>query len=739
MNNDFIQKLIDVNPDPVIIAERGSGHILHWNRAYIGSAFIPLPDILSQDNLFDLTAASETEKLSALLRGETESGSFLFRTGSGTLVPQKLYGDEFNSEMIIISFRSDDSFSMEEGYRKLFDENPTPIIIYKDDDFSILRVNKAAVSKYEYTEEEFTGMRIPDLVPPDQRFIFINVAEQFRAEKRNGKFATLSKSGRRIEIEYTSTLVKYKNIDARLVVVNDITEKHRAEEELRAYSSKLETIVNNLPMVLLELDSEGKFVLQQGKALADAGFEPGQLIGSKFHDLLGSIEVTRNNGEVLNTVEAFNRVMTGEVVEGHTCIAGRYFDNYFVPVKNDGGKPEGLLGVCLDITERVNFEKSYRNTEQRFRLIAENSSDLISMTSEGRYLYISPSYEKIFGYSPEEIQKMGPRALVHPVDLPLLKDWQTKGMVEFRVRSKPGDYLWIEGESFKLTGEPEITVGIARDVTKRKAAEDALRDSEERYRMPFERNPLPMFVYDQETYKFLAVNEVTVRHYGYTKDEFLNMTIMDIRPAEDIPLLLDIFRTQSDRMKSFGVWRHILKNGEIIKVDVTTHSISFDGRPARIVLVNDVTAKVKAENDLRESEEKYRMIVENANEGILLINMDQQVTFVNQKLAGIVGMKKEEIEDNSVLNFVFEEDVDKAENYVRENAAGSRETFKFRLKHRDGSERWVVVNAVPVFDEHHVYAGGLALITDITEQRKAEAEHYRLNELLAFAYKLFSA
>ncbi len=257
-----------------------------------------------------------------------------------------------------------------------------------------------------------------------------------------------------------------------------------------------------------------------------------------------------------------------------------------------------------------------------------------------------------------------------------------------------------------------------------------LKDGKEKYRMLFENNPLPMFVYDEETYQFLAVNESAVKHYGYTKDEFLKMTIMDIRPNVDVPLLVDLFKYQGNKMNHFGVWRHIRKNGVIINVDVTTHRIAFNGRPARIVLAHDVTARVKTENALKESEEKYRRIVQNANEGILLIDDKQKITFINPKLADIVGYQPEELEGRPVAEYLFEEDLPLAQSYIKENMEGSKAEFKFRLKHRNGSERWVSVNAVPVFDEPGRYTGGLALVTDITKQRKAESEHHRLHELL---------
>ncbi len=854
MDNGYIQKLIDINPDAVFIAERGSGRITYFNKVF--SRKLNNRTDIKQKTIFEIAVPSEKEGLLSLLSGKVCEGVFHFRHRDGSLTRHRLYSGELDNESVLISFKHDLNSSelnyraelidnlndaviatnlnleitswnkaarriygfneeealgknigellqtemtdaerrkylfdmetkgwvqqvvtrrhknstpvftdckticihdddgkisgyvsvnrdvtakmltleklkrSEERYRKLFDENPLPVLVYKEDDYSILRANNAAINKYEYSAEEFIKLKVPDLMTPESMDILNSISAGDNRERREGKFYSINKSGKRIYIEYTSTRIRYKEFNARLVVINDITEKQKTEEKLYDYSSKLEMIVENLPMVLLELDNKGNFILQKGKALSSAGFKEGQLVGQSAAGILGEIEVTQYNGEVIPVNEVIPRVMKGGIVAGHTNISGRYFDNYFVPVMNDNEKVTGLLGVCLDITERVDFEKSYRATEERFRLIAENTSELISMVSNNQYMYVSPAYEKVLGYSIDEIREMGPLSLVHPEDRPSLKQWQEAGLLQFRVRNKNGDWVWVEGESFKIPGDPEIVVGIARDVTKRKFVEEGLKDSEERYRLLFERNPSPMLVYDEETYMFLAANESAVNHYGYSKDEFLRMTIRDIRPEEDIPALNHILETQLPGMNKFGVWRHRKKDGELIDVEITTHKISFNGKPSRIVLANDVTDKVRAERSLRQSEEKYREIVENANEGILLVNSDADVTFINNKLAQIIGLAKEEVEGKTVLNFIFEEDQKTADHYIRKNREGIKETFEFRFKHKDGTERWVMANAVPVFDEDNKYSGGLALITDITHQRKAEAVYQRTNEML---------
>lgn len=126
---------------------------------------------------------------------------------------------------------------------------------------------------------------------------------------------------------------------------------------------------------------------------------------------------------------------------------------------------------------------------------------------------------------------------------------------------------------------------------------EALRDSEQRYRMLFEANPHPMWVYDRETLAFLAVNDAAVLKYGFSRDEFLAMTIAEIRPAGDVAALRDIVARAGVAQVS-GQWRHRVKDGTEITVEITSHAIDFGGRAARVVLANDVSARAEAEREI---------------------------------------------------------------------------------------------------------------------------------------------
>lgn len=141
-------------------------------------------------------------------------------------------------------------------------------------------------------------------------------------------------------------------------------------------------------------------------------------------------------------------------------------------------------------------------------------------------------------------------------------------------------------------------IEVVRDVTVRRRAEAELRESEERYRLLFESNPHPMWVYDLETLAFLAVNTAAIRHYGYSRNEFLSMTIREIRPPEDVPALLGNIAQVKEGMDEAGVWRHRTKEGRIIDVEITSHTLTFDGRRAELVLAHDVTERRRMEEEL---------------------------------------------------------------------------------------------------------------------------------------------
>jgi PAS domain S-box-containing protein len=145
---------------------------------------------------------------------------------------------------------------------------------------------------------------------------------------------------------------------------------------------------------------------------------------------------------------------------------------------------------------------------------------------------------------------------------------------------------------------------LRRDIAQRKRAEQLLQESEDRHRKLFDNNPHPTWVFDRETLRFLAVNDAAVRKYGYSSDEFLKMTIKNIRPPEDVPVLLDSVGRVRDGNESIGIWRHRRKDGTDIDVEITSYVLSFADRPAEVVVAVDVTERKRDEAEKRKFMEK---------------------------------------------------------------------------------------------------------------------------------------
>ena len=176
------------------------------------------------------------------------------------------------------------------------------------------------------------------------------------------------------------------------------------------------------------------------------------------------------------------------------------------------------------------------------------------------------------------------------------------------VQAGAQDYL-VKGEAGWEFLSRSIRYAIERNNLRQ-----SLGESEEKYRILFESNPLPMWIYDLETLRFLKVNDAAILHYGYSEDEFMAMTIKDIRPPADLPRLFENISRLTGGMNTAGLWNHVKKDGTPIRVEIISHTVEFNGRRGELVLAHDVTERVQAEQELRASEERFGQLANNIQE-----------------------------------------------------------------------------------------------------------------------------
>jgi PAS domain S-box-containing protein len=336
------------------------------------------------------------------------------------------------------------------------------------------------------------------------------------------------------------------------------------------------------------------------------------LPGDMVIDCLGLLDPTQQLPWPAIYQEAFNG--TAQRFTHQLSLQGKtvFFDIKVTPVREDN-RIIALSCSAQDITERKKTEESLRQSELKFRSLIENSTDIITMANEeGNIFYGSPSVQKILGY--EEADYMGRHvcSFIHPDSLPavsellqnLLQHPDELFTIDLKVFDKQGNERWVLGMASNMLQMPGINalVGNFRDITERKKAEELIKESEDLYKNLFYNSPIPKAVCDAATMQLLEVNEATIQLYGYSREEFMQMTTMDIvSPEEQLNSQYLLPKPDnSNRISILG--RHVKKNGETIFVEVWGHAINYKGRSAWMMLANDLTEKIQLQNQLVEKE-----------------------------------------------------------------------------------------------------------------------------------------
>ena len=359
---------------------------------------------------------------------------------------------------------------------------------------------------------------------------------------------------------------------------------------------------------------------------------------------------------------------------------------------------------------------------------------------------VSPEYARMLGYDPASFHETKAAWLerLHPDDIDYvaqayrdcISGKTSEYRVEFRQRTRSGDWKWLLSlgriVARDAAGRALRMLGTHTDITEQKRAEAERHALEARYSDLFDANPHPMWIFDLETLAFLAVNDAAVAHYGYSRAEFLAMTIKDIRPEEDVPDMLATVAKVRDGVVSAGVWRHRRKDGSVIMAEVASHPLDFGGRPAQAVLAHDVTKAKQIEEALRESEVLNRSTLDSVMAEIAVLDSKGVITAVNQSWRRFS-------EENGVEPGQPVPGTDVGANYLEacrdrtgssiaeamDGCEGIRAVLAGRLPafileypcHSPRQQRWFSMSVTPLGEPGR---GAVVAHTDISERKRSE-------------------
>jgi PAS domain S-box-containing protein len=572
----------------------------------------------------------------------------------------------------------------------------------------------------------------------------LDISDRKRADE------ALQKAHNELERRVEERTAELANANQQLK--KEILERKNIEEALRDSEEKFRSVVQtSLEGVCVVQDATLKLV--NPSIAMFLGCTADELIGKRFTDFIhtdDSEAVFRRYSEQLAGQKQRLRFNFRAVDKAGNV---KWLDGGTALISWEG-KPAISL-FAIDISQRKRVEEALQESEKRYRELVEKANDMIYLTdANGHFLVFNAVGMKITGYSQEEIVQKHYLAMIHPDYRDQVERFYGLQFVkripdtyyEAPIVSHEGKTVWI-GQNVHLVMEGDTVVGfqaICRDITDRKRAEDELRASEERLELALSGADLGSWDWNLKT-GYAVWNERASRMLGYLPGEVQTnlRTWKDLVHPEDWPRVSEVLNSHLEGRVSFieleyrlrcksGEWKWILSRGKIVAYDT-------DGTPLRMTGTSlDITERKQMEQALRESEERYRAIFNNAAVGINLSDRDTRFLQVNSRSASMLGYTQEELKALTVLDITHPDDREFSMANLSALIDGKIGSYRVQKRYvrRDGEVVWADVHVSAIHNRRGEFVANLAVIEDITDRKRAEQERERMRAQLLQAQKM---
>ncbi len=421
--------------------------------------------------------------------------------------------------------------------------------------------------------------------------------------------------------------------------------------------------------------------------------------------------------------------------------------------------PSGeIVAVYDDITEKKSAEKALIESEERFKSYVENANDIIyTLTLDGIFTYVSPSWTRLLGHAINEVENHPFQEFMHPDDLQeaiefldrTIKTGENQANIEYRVLHKNGTWRWHTSNASPIhdaTGKVVSFLGIARDITNRKQAEELLKQSQEKYRELVENANSIIAKFDKDG-RVISMNEYGLKFFGYTEDELIGKLFSEtILPKVEstgrvLENLLTEIASNVDKYTN-NINENIKKNGERVWIYWTNKPVyDSNGDVIAILCVgNDITERINLEKALLESEEKFKSISNSAQDAIITMDNDGNITYWNKVAENIFDYSSQEVLGKDLHMVIapkkcydnFQKGMSDFKLTGKGNAVGI--TLELSALRKNGEEFPVELSLSAV--KSRGKWGAVGIIRDITERKKAEEKVKTLNEALRVLNKI---
>ena len=627
-------------------------------------------------------------------------------------------------------------YSSDKRFRGLF-ESSLDGIIYTDMFGSILNVNPAFCTMLDSSSEILLGKNIRDINQQKWTVLKDNllagkVTEENFPDEFEKEF--LHESGRMVPVAVRIWLNRDNkgNAVGAWFLVRDLTEKKAAEGVAAKSEERYRLLAENTGDVIWTLDNDMNYTYVSPSVVRLQGFTPKEMIA-------GTLEHAMTPESFRQTREAIGKILKAEArrimdfasrVEMELyCKDGSttWVESVIRPILNDKGDRIGFIGSTRDVSERKKTEQELMAGKNSLRALLNATIDSVGLFDlDGTMLTINKKMaetighplesaigKNIFSFFSSKVAKNRKARFNEAIETKapvLMKDVSLGRIIDSVVYP-------ILGES----GEATSMAVYSKDVTDTVLAEEARKHSEEQYRLIVETASEGILGLDANQ-RITYANQITADLFGYELNEIIGTPVTGLLLEEDLEDHRERTGQSISGERQRYVRRFVRKDGEIVWGLVSASPIQAeDGHHlGSFAMIADITEAREAERLIRESEERYRRIVETANEGILYTKDNGVIAFTNRIMCTMLGYSVSEMLKLNVSDLLFPEDHGDLMVQFERRQRGLSDQFEQRYRHKQGHEIWTLVSASPIFDDSGSYQGSLAMVSDMSDRKKAE-------------------
>jgi len=497
------------------------------------------------------------------------------------------------------------------------------------------------------------------------------------------------------------------------------------------------TLFEMSPSGILLEDSTGTILDANPAMCKSMGYNHEDLIGQKVHILAHP----DNKDQVDQNIR---RLLSGESLQFVEKSIKKDGTECFVQINersiNLPNGEIGIISITQDMTKEVQAQLALRESEEKFRSIFDNFSVGTGIVSlDGRFQIVNQKFADIVGYTIKELKEIRNDDLTHPEDnietrenMKLLFEQKIDSFnLEKRLIHKNGNIVWVDltvKPKYNSTGEIESVIGVVQDITEQKGAVDALRESEERFRMMFSQNSAVMLLVDpNDKQKILDVNKAAEEFYGYKRSQLLQMNMgkINVLQEEKRQILMD---KAIKKPQNYFQFKHKLANDELKDVEVYASPIMQQDKKCMFVIVHDITERIRAEREIT----RLATVVEQAVESIVITDIGGTIQYVNTAFEKITGYKKSEaIGQNPRMLKSGKQGKEFYEDLWSTILSGNKWQGVIVNKRKNGSLYYEKAVIFPIKNEYDKVINFTAIMRDITLERKLEQQLQQVQKMEA--------